>query len=111
MVREGDYLRDEMGDFRRAEGGEALLQQVLWRLSIPRGSFPLLPGLGSQLHTLGRSKPSLRSALASQYVAQALEDLPELAVEETVLKEDGSLDVKLRWQGETLTITVETGGM
>lgn len=111
MVREGDYLRNEMGDFQRAEGAQELLQRVLWRLAIPRGSFPLLPQLGSQLYALGRSKPSLRSALARQYVAQALEDLPELVVDETVLGEDGSLQVKLTWQGEALTVTVETGGM
>ena len=44
MVRDGDYLPDGAGGFRRAEGAEELLQRVLWKLSIPRGSFPLLPG-------------------------------------------------------------------
>ncbi len=41
MVRDGDYLPDGEGGFRRAEGADELLQRVLWKLSIPRGSFPL----------------------------------------------------------------------
>ena len=72
MVRDGDYLPDGEGGFRRAEGADELLQRVLWKLSIPRGSFPLLPGLGSGLYRLGRARPSERQALARQYVAEAL---------------------------------------
>ena len=56
MVRDGDYVPDEGGGYRRAEGSEELLQRVLWKLSIPRGSFPFLPNLGSQLYQLGRCK-------------------------------------------------------
>ena len=33
-VKDGDYVSDERGDFRRAEGSEELLQRVLWKLSI-----------------------------------------------------------------------------
>ena len=58
MVRDGDYVPDEGGGYRRAEGSEELLQRVLWKLSIPRGSFPLLPGLGSGLYRLGRARRS-----------------------------------------------------
>lgn len=57
MVRNGDYVNDGAGGFLRAEGTDELLQRVLWKLSIPRGSFPLLPALGSELHRLGRAKP------------------------------------------------------
>ena len=39
MVRDGDYVSDERGDFRRAEGSDELLQRVLWKLSIPRGKI------------------------------------------------------------------------
>ena len=66
MVRDGDYVIDENGALRRAEGSQELLQRVMWKLSIPRGSFPLLPGLGSELYLLGRAKPSQRSALAAK---------------------------------------------
>ena len=54
-VRDGDYRPDGAGGFRRAEGADELLQRVLWKLSIPRGSFPLLPQLGSGLYRLGRA--------------------------------------------------------
>ena len=80
MVRNGDYVSDGAGGFLRAEGTDELLQRVLWKLSIPRGSFPLLPALGSELHRLGRAKPAERAGLARQYVAQALSDEAELSV-------------------------------
>ena len=111
MVRDGDYIPDGTGRFRRAEGGDELLQRVLWKLSIPRGSFPLLPELGSQLCRLGRCKPAQREALARQYVAQALEDETELEVEQVSLAGDGTLTVELSWQGEPVAVTVQTGGI
>ena len=80
MVRNGNYVNDGAGGFLRAEGTDELLQRVLWKLSIPRGSFPLLPALGSELHRLGRAKPAERAGLARQYVAQALSDEAELSV-------------------------------
>ena len=58
MVRNGDYVSDGAGGFLRAEGTDELLQRVLWKLSIPRGSFPLLPALGSELHRLPRCEPA-----------------------------------------------------
>ena len=109
MVRDGDYVSDERGDFRRAEGSDELLQRVLWKLSIPRGSFPLLPELGSRLHLLGRQKPSQRAGLARQYVAEALAGEPELTV--TGVELDGnSLQVRLEYRGEELALMMETGG-
>ncbi len=111
MVRDGDYVPDEGGGYRRAEGSQELLQRVLWKLSIPRGSFPFLPNLGSQLYRLGRCQPAQRQSLARQYVAQALEDEPDLAVTAVSLEADGAMEVALEWRGEALTLTVETGGI
>ena len=105
MVRDGDYLPDGQGSYRRAQGGEELLQRVLWKLSIPRGSFPFLPQLGSELYRLGRSSPSQREGLA-----RALADEPNLTVTGVTLEEDGTMEVALDWQGESLVVTVETGG-
>ena len=48
MVRDGDYVSDERGDFRRAEGSEELLQRVLWKLAIPRGAMCGGPPQGSR---------------------------------------------------------------
>lgn len=111
MVRDGDYLPDQAGSYRRAEGSELLLQRVLWKLSIPRGSFPFLPELGSSLHLLCRCKPAQREGMARQYVAQALADEEELTVTGVTLDGDGGLEVALEWQGQGLTVYVETEGM
>ena len=100
MVRDGDYVTDEKGALRRAEGSQELLQRVLWKLSIPRGSFPPLPELGSELYQLGRCKPSQRESMAKQYAAQALADEPELTVTAAELGEDGTLKLWLEWRGE-----------
>lgn len=110
MVRDGDYVSDEQGGFCRAEGSQELLQRVLWKLSIPRGSFPPLPELGSELHKLGRWKPSQRETLAKQYAVQALADEPELTVTEVQMDQDGALRVRLEWRGEMVELTMELGG-
>lgn len=107
MLRDGDYVPDGKGGVCRVEGGKALLQRVLWKLSIRRGSFPFLPELGSRLYTLGREKPSVRPALARQYVAEALADEPDLEVTGVALtqQEDRlALTVFLDWQGEPLQL-------
>ena len=109
MVRDGDYLSDGAGGFRRAEGADELLQRGLWKQSSPRGSFPLLPRLGSGLYRLGRAKPSERLALARQYVAEALADERELTVTGVEL-DGGALRVYLEGRGQALAVTVETGG-
>ena len=95
MVRGGDYLPDGRGGFRRAEGDDELLQRVLWKLSVRRGSFPFLPELGSRLYLLGREKPSLRQALARQYAAEALADEEGLSVTGAELGGDGTLKICL----------------
>ena len=110
MVRDGDYLPDGAGGYRQVRRGQELLQRVLWKLSIPRGSFPFLPDLGSELYRLCRAAPSQREGLARQYVAQALAGEPELTVTGVTLEEDGTMEVALDWQGSALTVTVETEG-
>ena len=103
MVRNGDYVSDGAGGFLRAEGTDELLQRVLWKLSIPRGSFPL--------HRLGRAKPAERAGLARQYVAQALSDEAELSVAGVELSAGGELTVELDWRGEALRLILGTGGV
>ena len=53
--RDGDYVPDGAGGFETLTGAGELLQRALWRLQIPRGSFPFLPELGSELHLLLRA--------------------------------------------------------
>ena len=66
VLREGDYVPDGRGGFRSAEGGQEVLERVLWKLTVRRGSFPFLPELGSRLYLLGRASTRQREALAGQ---------------------------------------------
>lgn len=110
LLKNGDYLPDGKGGLCRAEGEQALLQRVLWKLTARRGQFPFLPKLGSRLYTLPGEKPSARESLAQQYAAEALEDEPTLSVShvETEEREASlSLTVFLTGQEGQLEVTLE----
>lgn len=110
--KNGDLVPDGAGDFCRLEGARALVQRVLFKLSARRGSFPFLPRLGSQLHTLAAEKPGVRRMLCDQYVRQALEE-EEVTVTEVVYQElDGQAQVRvfLQWQGQELEAAAQIGG-
>ena len=109
MLRGGGYVPDGRGGLRRAEGSDAVLQRVLWKLTVRRGSFPFLPGLGSRLYLLNREKPGDRRVLARQYVAEALAGEADLTVREVSL-EGERLRVDLTWRGEPLSAGVALGG-
>ena len=110
-LRNGDYVPDGTGGLRRTEGREALLEQVLFRLTARRGTFPFLPELGSRLWQLGQLPAARRQSAAEQYVAEALAEEPGLTVEGVALEElpDGraAVTAELLWEGETLSATVE----
>lgn len=114
ILRNGDYVPDGQGDFLRAEGAQELLERVLWKLTVRRGSFPFLPELGSRLHLLGRAPAGQRETLARQYVRQALED-EDVTITDVSLapEEDGAADltVRLEWRGQALTAAVRVGGL
>ena len=110
MLRDGDYLPDGTGGVRRAEGSDGLLQRVLWKLSIRRGCFPPLPGLGSQLYRLAGAQPARRGALARQYVTEALAEEESLLVDDVILSGTGTLQVRLTWRGETLRLDMDVQG-
>lgn len=109
LIRDGDYVPDGRGGLRRAQGTEELLQRVLFKLSARRGSFPLLPELGSRLYLLTREKPSAWAGMARQYAAEALqgEELTVAGVS-AVPREGGiELTVELEYRGESLSLTLE----
>lgn len=109
LLKDGDYLPDGRGGFQRAEGEDALLRRVLWKLTARRGAFPFLPKLGSELFSLTREKPSAWEGLARQYVTQALAEEEGLTVRDVALSErQGRLDVTvyLDWNGESRDVTV-----
>lgn len=106
-LRDGDYVPDGKGGMERVEGAEELLERVLWKLSVRRGSFPLLPELGSRLYLLPRARPGERDALAAQYAAEALADEADLALNTVTLTENGeksTLRLELEWRGEAFTV-------
>ena len=96
MVRDGDYVSDGRGSFRRAEGSAELLQRV--------------PGLGSQLYRLAGAQPARRGALARQYVTEALAEEESLLVDDVILSGTGTLQVRLTWRGETLRLDMDVQG-
>lgn len=111
-IEQGDYVLDDMGRLVGLTGAEALLQRVLVRLQVRRGSFALLPEFGSDLHLLMREKPSVRQALALKYVMRALEPEP-VQVQQVLLeaREDAAwLLVKLLWQEEALQVETRLEG-
>ncbi|OUQ22092.1 hypothetical protein B5E80_15450 [Flavonifractor sp. An135] len=106
-LRDGDYVPDGQGGVERVEGARELLERVLWKLTVRRGSFPLLPELGSRLYLLPRAKPGERSALAAQYAAEALADEAGLVLNTVTFTESGgtsTLRLELEWRGESFTV-------
>jgi len=108
-LREGDYCPEAGGTFARVSGAEALLERVLFKLRVRRGSFPLMPDLGSRLYLLPRAKSSARAALGASYAAEALAG-EEVAVTRTEWEEESRrFTVFLQWQGEELSASVYLG--
>lgn len=109
-IKNGDYVADGYGGLERVCGSEELLQRVLFRLRVRRGSFPFLPTLGSRLHQLGAQPRAQREAAAHAYAAEALSEEKDLSVEGVTLEpsgEDGTkLVVHMLWNGETLDAAV-----
>lgn len=113
ILRDGDYVPDGKGGFRAATGAEEVLERILWKLTVKRGSFPFLPELGSDLALLPRASARERETLAEQYARQALAD-EEVTLRESSLRyEDGKayLTLSMDWQGQELSATVEVGGL
>ena len=110
-LKDGDYLPDGRGGLQRADGREALLERVVFRLRARRGAFPFLPELGSRLWQLGQLPAASRQSAAEQYVAEALAQEPELSVEQVSLKELGgsraAVTARLLYREEPLTARVE----
>ena len=98
-LRDGDYVPDGRGGLVRSEGAEALLQRVLFRLCARRGSFPMLPEIGSELYRLGSEPRCGRLSAARQYV---------VSVEDVTLSDAGggrvAVEVQLSGEGERLSL-------
>ena len=110
-IKDRDYVADGAGGLVRVSGWDELLERVLFKLSVRRGSFALAPELGSNL--LWREKGESRATAAKQYVAEALADEEGLSVTGMELAEkNGFLELRvlLRYENETGEAVVTIGG-
>lgn len=110
LMDQRDYVADGAGSVASVSGGNAVLSDILFRLSARRGGFVLMPEFGSRMHLLGKEKPSARAVLAQQYAAEALADLDDVTVTGAAVTTGGDrlkVKVELAWQGETLTAELE----
>ncbi len=110
LLKDRDYAAGENGAAAVAADGEALMGEVLFRLTARRGSFPFLPELGSRMHQLRREKPSGWDSLARQFAVEALAGLPGVAVTGAKVTQEGDalcVAVELLWRGEGLRVTAQ----
>lgn len=112
-LEEGDYVPDGKGGFVEASGVDGLVQRLLYRLTVPLGSFAPLPEFGSELPYLSRQKPSSWTALAGQYVRLALEEEEDASLDYVTVTALGEgqieIEINLIWQGETVSFSTVVG--
>ena len=109
LMEQKDYVKAG-GGVTSVSGGEALVNEVLFRLTARRGSLPLMPELGSRLYLLSREKPSGRQMLARRYAEEALAELSDLTVKGAAVAQKDSrlwVTVELEWHGEPLSVECE----
>jgi hypothetical protein len=108
---DGDYVPDGWGGFETVTDEAETVQRILFKLTVRRGEFPLLPELGSRLWMLGQEKPSERVAAAHQYIAEALADenlvTESVTVTETQPGEFNITAVFRQDDDETVTVTAQ----
>ena len=113
LLKDRDYVADGNGGVTVVRDGEALLNEVLFRLTARRGSFPFLPKLGSRMHLLRREKPTVWEGLAKQFAVEALDGLADVTVTGAAVRQEGDalwVTVELLWQGTALSVTVQLEG-
>lgn len=109
LLKQRDYVADGNGGVAAVRGGEALLNEALFRLTARRGSFPFLPELGSRMYQLRREKPSAWETLAQQFAVEALRELDGVTVTGARVREEAGVltaEVSLLWQGVQLSAQV-----
>lgn len=104
----GDYTLSGGGGFSRTYGIESLLTRVLYRLTARRGSFELMPDMGSQLWLLPSKPRSMWERYAWAAVTEALSDEPVTLTSVTVDEKKGRLFVaaELKYGDEAITAEV-----
>ena len=109
VLKDRDYALNQAGELAGASGAQAVLEEVRFRLTARRGSFPFLPELGSRLSLLRREKPDQWASLALRYAAEALSELEVTVTGVQMVQEEDRLRilVELEWQGLPLSVECE----
>lgn len=113
LLKERDYAADGNGGVTVVQGGDALVNEVLFRLTARRGSFPFLPELGSRMGQLRREKPSAWETLARQFAAEALAGLDGVTVTGAAVRRERDalmMTVELLWENTVLSVTAQLEG-
>ena len=113
LLNERDYVADGNGGVTVVRDREAMINEVLFRLTARRGSFPFLPELGSRMEQLRREKPSAWDALARQFAVEALAGLDGVVVAGAAVRQERdvlTVSVELLWQGARLSVTAQLEG-
>ncbi len=105
-LRDRDYVPNDAGGFQSVSGSRRVLEEALFLLRVRRGSFSVLPELGSRLYTLEREKPSVRTAMAKIYAQEALTPMG-ITVTEVKVSESDVLAVEISMEYENETFQVE----
>lgn len=109
LIKNGDYVKNGAGGFEKLSDENAVLERVLYKLTARRGTFPLLPEIGSNLYLLGRLPRKEQQSAAEQYVVQALSDESNLEVTQVLLEgeqEERRLTVFMNYAGEQLSVSM-----
>lgn len=105
-LEDGRYVPGKYQGFENVSGGEELLQRVLMRLRVRRGSFLPMPEYGSRLHLLRSVKSSQRESAAKQFITEALSEEAGLELESLAISEmsEGELllDMSFSYGGASL---------
>lgn len=113
LLKERDYAADGNGGVTVVQDGDALVNEVLFRLTARRGSFPFLPELGSRMGQLRREKPSAWETLAQQFAAEALAGMEGVTVTGAAVRREQDalmVTVELLWQDTLLSVTAQLEG-
>lgn len=86
LLEHGTHALDERGLPVPVTGLRALIQRLLIRLSVRKGSFLPDPALGSELHRLPASAGEEANRMALHYAQQALLREPRARVEQAVCR-------------------------
>lgn len=97
LLQDGEFYINERGYPETIEGLELLMQKMMIRLTVQKGSFVLNPSLGSRMSQLDFSDIQKAAMQAKSFAEEALADLGIVSVDRTVVSrlESGHYQINL----------------